>query len=190
MKKDFINQYVEAAGVKRALLATLIFLILLYMIDYSPIGVAGLLKLTKGANILDFENGYSFEKAYGMLERLGESGRHFYLTRILPLDILFPIGFMLFNNSWLSLFLKGITKNGSRLRKLICITVMELLCDWGENIGFVLMLLYYPERLKTVCAVSSQLTKLKFLGVGIIGLLLLITLVCAAVKAVKKAILH
>lgn len=184
MKKiyEFINQYTEKATLKRALVATLIFGILLYIIDYSPIGVAGLLKLTGGANILDFENGYSLEKAYSILDALGENGRHFYLTLILPTDIFFPIGLMLFTSNWMSLFLKKLTKNGSILRWLTGITVINMLLDWSENIGITLMLIQYPTKLAGVCAISSRITTIKFVFVALIALSLVVLLVGCLIK--------
>lgn len=191
MKKinEFINEYVEKASLKRALLATMIFGVLFYIINYSPIGVSGLLKLTDGANILDFEdNGYSLDKAYTMLKQLGENGRHFYLTMILPTDILFPIGVMLFGSSWMSLFLKKLTPHGSLLRWLPCITIINMFCDWGENIGFTLMLINYPVKLKAVCAVSSFITRFKFICVETILISLVILFICIILKVIVNKI--
>lgn len=184
--KGFIEKNVEAASIKKALLATCIFGILFYIIDYSPIGVSGLLRITGGANILDFETGYSVEKAYGMLEALGEAGRSFYLTKILPVDFPFPISFMLFYVSWMSLLLKHCTKNGSSFRWLIGLPLINMCCDWGENIGFILMLVNFPARLETVCFISNLITRLKFICVGLIILSFILLLSGSMIKKVCK----
>lgn len=97
MIREKINSYVNPMTVWKACAATTVFAVLLWVIDFSPIGVAGLLEVTGGANILDFEAGYTVDQAYGMLEALGEAGRSFHLTKIMPVDIFFPIGLMLVN---------------------------------------------------------------------------------------------
>ena len=160
--KSIMNHYVETASLSRALLCTIFFVIMMWLIDYSPIGVAGLLEVTGGANILDFECAYSVEYGYSMLEALGEAGRTFHLTKIMPLDIFFPLSLMLFTSGWISYFLKPLTKKNSIFRLLPLFSVLDMLLDWSENIGVTAMLLAYPKRLSVACRLTSLISTIKY----------------------------
>lgn len=184
MIKKKIDSYVNSMTVWKACAATVVFAVLLWVIDFSPIGVYGLLKVTGGANILDFEAGYTVDQAYGMLEALGEAGRSFHLTKIMPVDIFFPIGLMLFSTSWMSLFLKNLTKDGSVLRLLPLIAVVNMLLDWSENIGITLMLVNYPKRLETVCRITSTVSAVKMVCVEISTVVLFALLVWFVIRKI------
>jgi len=76
---NFLNRFVERSTLVRSLVFTAIFAVLFLLINFSPIGVAGLLEITGGANILDFETAFTHERAFEVLYALGEDGRNFYL---------------------------------------------------------------------------------------------------------------
>lgn len=177
MIREKIDSYVNSMTTWKACAATIVFAVLLWVIDFSPIGVTGLLQVTGGANILDFEAGYTVDQAYGMFEALGEAGRSFHLTKIMPLDIFFPIGLMLFLTSWLSLLLKNLTGDGSVLRFLPLVAVVNMLLDWSENIGITLMLVNYPKRLETVCRITSSVSAVKMVCVKTAVVVLLVLFV-------------
>lgn len=179
-----MNSIVNGMTARKACAVTVAFVVLLWLIDYSPVGVAGLLQVTGGANILDFESGYTVDHAYGMLEALGEAGRSFHLTKIMPIDIFFPIGLMLFLTSWMSLMLKKLTSDGSVLRLLPLIALVNMLLDWSENIGITLMLLNYPERLETVCRITSTVSAAKMVCVKCAGIVLLLLIICCLVRKI------
>ena len=50
---------------------------MLWFIDYSPIGIAGLLKVSNGVNILDFETRYTADFACTWLNSMGQAGEPF-----------------------------------------------------------------------------------------------------------------
>lgn len=182
--RTIMNRLVNRMTARKACAVTVVFIVLLWLIDYSPVGVAGLLQVTGGANILDFESGYTVDYAYGMLEALGEAGRSFHLTKIMPLDIFFPVGLMIFLTSWMSLLLKRLTSDGSVLRLLPLISVVNMLLDWSENIGITLMLLNYPERLETVCRITSTVSAAKMVCVKCAGIILLLLIICRLVRKI------
>ncbi len=166
-----LNTLIDKMNAKKALALTLFFIIMLYLIDFSIIGMAELSRITNGGKILDMEKtGYSVEKAYDILTQLGEIGRNFYLTKIIPLDIIFPISMMMMNFSWLSLFLKKCTKKGNLLRYLAILPLIDMTLDWTENACFFMMLKNFPQRLESLCKFSSIVTQVKFASVGIIFL--------------------
>ena len=114
------------------------------LINFTPIGVAGLLKITNGANILDFEFGYTSDQAYTMITNLGEDGRSFYLTRIIPLDFPFPFAYMICYVGWIALLVKNIASL-SVAKYLILVPFCAMIFDWIENIGIFFILNTYPE---------------------------------------------
>ena len=134
----------------------------LVLINYSGIGVAGLLKISGGNNILDFEFGFDHEKAYGMLTALTTEGRTFYLTKILPLDFPFPFSYMLCYASWIALLIKH-TKIEKWCKYLLFIPLVAMLCDWIENIGIIAMLNGYPNLPSWAVSLASTAGMIKFI---------------------------
>ena len=162
------------------MIATVFFVLMFGLINYSGIGVAGLLKITGGANILDFEFGYSTARAYSVFESLGNEGRAFYLARILPLDFVFPLSYMAFYFAWIALLQRHVFGHQKMVSSLLLIPIFAMLFDWAENLGVLMMLHRYPTVLGGVCAVSSAMTILKFVGtmlsIGTIAALLIMVL--------------
>lgn len=184
--KNFFNTVVEKMSFKIAILATLNFIFWLWLIDYSPIGVAGLLKVTNGVSILDFETRYSASFAYDWLTSMGEAGRAFHLFKIMPLDIFYPASFMLLQFCWMGYFLKKITKSESIFRLLPILAIIYMLLDWTENIGITAMLINFPNELPVVAVTTGIITSVKLTVVatslGVIGLTVLLTIIRLFVK--------
>ncbi|MCL1901355.1 MAG: hypothetical protein FWG51_03030 [Firmicutes bacterium] len=144
-----------------ALVATGAFIVMYIVINFSPIGVSGLLKITDGTGILDLELlGYSSEKAYNMLTLMGTEGRNFYNFTILPLDFFFPITYMLMYSFWIIYALKKLNAK-KVLYLLLLIPILTMLFDWSENICILVMLHNYPTVMKTVCSIASFFTVIK-----------------------------
>ena len=142
--RKITDDLILKATLKKAVIFTAIFVVMYALINMSGIGVAGLLRITGGASILDLEVGYTYEQAKDMLTALGAEGRLFYLTRIVPLDFAFPFSYMLFYAGWLAFFFKHITiKDWMKL--LLMIPVLNMLSDWIENAGIIAMLRGYPD---------------------------------------------
>ena len=106
--------------------------------------------LTNRANDLD-----------SLLDSMGQAGRTFHLTRVMPLDILFPPSFMLFMFCWLSLLLQKTTKSNSKFCLIALLPPVYMLLDWTENIGITAMLMKFPERLNKICVATGIITSVK-----------------------------
>ena len=174
-----LSGIIKKATWKTAALFAVLFAAFYVWVNYSQTGVAGLLGITGGANILDFEFGYTYEKAYNMLTALGAEGRSFYLTRILPMDFPFPFVYMLFFAGLIALLLKHL-KPKEICRYLLIIPVLTMLFDWTENIGIITLLNTYPGM--PVWAVSTAsiagMLKTVFLigSIAVIGILFIFLL--------------
>ena len=120
--------------------------------------------------------GYSAEVANALINDLGPSGRHYYLTRQIPLDTVYP--------ALMALTLVSLLKwLGSRdvspklVRVGVWLSVAAAIADYLENAGICLMILSWPDlSASTVFAASvasivkSGLTTAAFLivllGIG------------------------
>jgi len=161
----FLNTIIRKITWKTASVFTVLFIVMFVLINYSGIGVSGLLRITGGANILDFELGYTQEKAYDMLTALGTEGRAFYLGKIMPLDFPFPLAYMLFYVGWIALLLKQ-SDPKEWCKYLLFVPVLAMVFDWIENIGIITMLHHYPNlpSWAVVTASISGILKMAFVG--------------------------
>jgi hypothetical protein len=182
----FGNTIIQKISWKKAVFFTVIFSVLYVIINFSGIGVAGLLKITDGANILDFEFGYSQDEAYEMLTALGLEGRTFYLTKIIPMDFPFPFAYMLFYAGWIALLIRHVNPNAS-YRYLLFVPVLAMLFDWLENIGIIAMLKNYPNLPAWAVFTASFSGILKFsFTVGSIGLIVVFIIILIRKKHINS----
>jgi len=162
---------------KAVLLFSAIFGALYCIINFSGFGVAGLLEITGGPSILDFQYGYSSAEAYEMLTALGADGRAFYIGRILPVDFPFPVSYMLCFASWIAWLLKNIGRK-NWLNYLLFVPVLAMLFDWAENIGIIVMLNNYPLLPAWALSLASVSSTLK-MGLTVCSIAIIAILIIA-----------
>ncbi len=133
------------------------------VIIYLVMVLGTLRHLTDLAGVLPFDlrlTGYSQVDAEGLLQALGRSGRHYYLTRQIPLDTLYPALLALTLISalrWRS-FRFGptlMTKIGGAL------AILAATFDYLENVGISLMLLTGSESDLALVKAASTASILK-----------------------------
>ena len=185
--ENILNRILKQLDLKRALIIAAIFGLLLWLIDFSPIGVAGLLQLTGGVGILDFETRYTADFAYQWFSAMGEAGRQFHLTRIMPLDLLFPPAFAAFQFCLLGLLFRATTKEENPLRLTLLLPFLYLLLDYSENVGITAMLINYPTRLNLVAVTTGIITSVKKTVILSIIVVFAALLIVFAVKKLKGA---
>lgn len=101
--------------------------------------------------------GYSHVDAVGLLKNLGETGRHYYLTRQIPLDTLYPalLALTLISTLRWRVFRFGptfLTRMGGSL------AILAAAFDYLENLGICLMLLTGPEPDRVLVQAASVAT--------------------------------
>ena len=169
-----LKRFIHKASVKKALLFTALFAAMYVIINFSPIGVAGLLAITGGPSILDFEFGYTYEKAFELLTALGADGRAFYQSRIVPVDFPFPFSYMLFYAGWMALCIKRLEQRDWH-KYLLILPILAMMFDWVENIGIIAMLNSYPPLPSWAVALASVSGVIKaLLTAGCIAMVLLL----------------
>lgn len=172
-----VKCFVEKMTLKYAIVFSVLFFTAFMLINHSNLGISGLLKLTGGHNILDFEFGFDYQKAYGMLFNLGEEGRLFYLNNIIPMDFPFPLTYMLFYSSWMVVLMKKTNMNSSFLA-LVFVPVLAMICDWIENIGVIILLKNFPNMPLLAVRMSSISGMIKMCGIiGSIAILLMLSII-------------
>ncbi len=156
-----MERFIEKITTRKALILTAFFAAALFLINYSGAGVAGLLKITNGANILDFEFGYSSAQANSIVTALGEQGRLFYLTKIIPIDFVFPVTYMLMYAGWIARLSKNVLPV-KQAKRLLILPLLAMLFDWLENIGIIFILTQYPSMPDGAVALASTAGMIKF----------------------------
>lgn len=98
--------------------------------------------------------GYSAELAYALITDLGPSGRRYYLTRQIPLDLVYPALMALTLVSLLNwLGSRGVSQTLVRIGTWF--SIAAAIADYLENAGICIMILSWPEiSANTVLAAS------------------------------------
>lgn len=133
-----------------------------FLVNGRPFGIAELKSITGGVGVLDMELFYSPDQAYAFLSAMGEAGRSFELTRIIPLDLLVPLFYALFLSTLISWLLKKWLPVDSRWHRLNVIPVIGALFDYLENLGIIAMLLAWPMEMYSIAQITMASTLLKF----------------------------
>jgi hypothetical protein len=181
-----LNTFIEKATLKKALLFTAVLGAFFILINFTSVGVAGLLQITNGANILDFEFGFSSSKAFDMLTALGEQGRTFYLTKIIPIDFLFPFSYMLCYATWIALLVKHTAPKSSIAKYFVAIPVLAMIFDWTENVGIIAMLYNYPVLPTWAVLTASVAGMLKTTLIIASTAMIAIMLILFIIKRIKQ----
>ncbi len=160
---DTISSAIRKRSSGRAVLASFIaFAALAALINGRPFGLAQLEAITGGAGILDMEFTYTPEQAYAMLAALGDAGRAFYLTSVVPLDLVFPLAYTLFYAVAITWLLARWLPAESTWMRLNLVPLVTGAADYCENAGVIAMLLAYPAELYGVAAFTAVVSPIKF----------------------------
>ncbi len=157
------SRAIRRAATGKILVASLVlWLAALILINGKPFGIAQLREITGGPTILDMTMTTSPDQVYAVLGALGEAGRAFDLTRIVPLDLVFPFTYALFLAVAISWGLSRWLPESSPWFLLNLAPVIAGAADYCENAGVIAMLLAYPLRLDPVAVFTSAMYIVKF----------------------------
>lgn len=149
-------------------LVVVIFLVM----NNNSFGIGYIRQVSGGAEILDSYFYYPPQKAYQVLDTLGEAGRAAYLNVNL-MDFLFPLVYTAFFCISMSMTYTFIYPVERKRNWLLWLPLATLLADYGENICIRLMLLNYPAPLSGVSLGATLLTPLKSILLVVASLLIL-----------------
>lgn len=160
-----------------------LFMFMNFLINYSPYGLSKLVEVTGGHSILDMEmKGYSVDRAYEVLDALGEEGRVFDMKYIIPLDFPFPLSYGLFYFITLTVIWKNIRSKMKRPWLIGLFGVCATISDWLENIMIINLLHNYPQRQSEIVKIASIFTQLKSIFIMTSILLIVVGLLVIVFK--------
>jgi hypothetical protein len=161
---DMVSDRIVAITSGKMVLAALAgYGVLLVLINGQPFGVAQLKEITGGTGILDMMVLYTPDQAYALFAAMGEAGRTFDLTHMVPLDMFFPFVYSLFDAVAITWLLHRWLPAGSRWHRLNVVPVVGGIADYLENFGIITMLLAWPAQLPDIARFTMVAGLLKFL---------------------------
>ena len=169
----------------RAILALAAFFILGYLINGRPFGIAELKSITDGVGILDMEFLYSPDQAYAHLAAMGEAGRAFELTHIIPLDLLLPAVYATAYALIITWLLHRWLPAESGWHRLNVVPLIGGICDYCENLGIIAMLLAWPAQLPDIALFTMVAGSCKFAASALAFTIIFGALLGWAVSAAK-----
>lgn len=175
----------QAASGKLLAASLILWLAALVLINGKPFGLAQLQEITEGPTILDMTFTTSPQQVYAVLDALGEAGRAFDLTHIVPLDLVFPLTYALFLSVAISWTLSRWVPAESPWFLLNLAPVIAGAADYCENAGVITLLITYPARLDPVALYTSTMYIIKFAFSALSFITLFAALAVLAVLALK-----
>jgi hypothetical protein len=161
---DLVSDRIIALTSWRMILAVLAgFLVTAFLVNGRPFGIARLKEMTGGVGILDMEILYTPQQAYSLLSAMGEAGREFDLTHIVPLDFLVPLFYSLTFSLLITWLLHRWLPEGSTWHRLNVIPLAGGFCDYLENLGVIAMLLAWPAQIPDIARFTMVFGLFKFM---------------------------
>ena len=147
----------------RTVLASFIgFVISFIIINSRPFGTEQLLDITGGVGLLDMELLYTPEQAYTHLAAMGEAGRAFDLTHIVPLDFVFPFMYTFFFAVTITWLLHKLLPAQSGWHRLNVIPLVGGIADYMENLGIITMIAAWPDQFPDIARFTMVAGLFKF----------------------------
>lgn len=147
------------------------------------------MRFSNGMKLLDMmPTGYDYNYVIKLFNTLGDLGRQTYLTNQLPIDMIYPLLFIISYSTVMAYFLKKINKLHTPYIYLCTLPIIAGIADYLENIGIISMLLNYPNFTKTIVDTTSMFSLIKSISTSIYFTVLLIILVLIGVKLIKKKV--
>lgn len=182
----FYKKYITKYSTGRILISLLImtWIVFGYMIAFS---IPQIMEYADGMELLDLKPlGYSHNYVQVLFEKLGNEGRHLYLTYQIPIDMIYPILFALCY-SILTVYLFDKIKSSEKLIFVFSlIPVIAGMFDYLENIGIIIMLKSYPDISSGMSLTTSIFSIGKSSFTTVFWLLLIYALLILSIKYFKN----
>lgn len=150
-----------------------VFVMVLVVLELSPIGAVRLAAISGGQGMLDMQFGYSAGQAYAMFAEIGETGRQLYV-RLLGLDGLFTVVYMVLQALLITALMRK-TRVPEQWITLNLLPLVRCVLDIVENILLCYVLIRYPAQYHGLVAACSWVTSIKLaLHYGYIGIMFLL----------------
>ncbi len=153
----------QQASPKVFILAAVVFIF--FMAVVLPRVSESTKAMTGTGESLDTSLFYSAEDIYRMAEEYGEEGRTYYIKSRFTFDIAWPLAYLLFLASSLSLAFRSFPA-GSAWRLLNLLPFGGVLFDFLENGGAAILMYRYPIATPGIAEVTPIFTFMKWMFIG------------------------
>ncbi len=142
---------------------------------------------SNGMKLLDMmPTGYNLNYVNELFNSLGEIGRGTYLTKQIPVDMVYPLLFGLTYCLLLAYFLKKINKLIAPFTYLCLLPIIAGIADYLENFGIMAMLESYPDLTEVTVKTTNSFSVLKSISTSVFFIVLIIVLIKLGFKAIKE----
>ncbi|CAN0583403.1 unnamed protein product [Ectocarpus sp. 12 AP-2014] len=122
---------------------------------------------------------------YNLEYTLGNTGRQMYLTKQIPVDMIYPLLFGISYAAVLAYFLKKLPRLNQNYLYLCLLPVIAGIADYFENIGIITMLNAYPTVTETSVHINSLFSIIKSSATSIYFLVLIFVLIILGYRTLK-----
>jgi len=180
------NRIIAITSARMVLLSLIGFAVSAFLINGRPFGAGQLMDITGGVGLLDMMVLYTPEQAYAHLAAMGEAGRAFDLTHIVPLDFVFPFLYTLFSAVAITWLLHKWLPAQSRWHRLNVVPLAGGIGDYLENLGIIIMIIAWPSPLPDIARFTMVAGLVKFSFIILADLIIAGSLIGWAVSALRK----
>ena len=125
--------------------------------------------------ILDMlPRGYSAAYVHSLFVALGDQGRYYYLSRQIPIDLVYPALFAVTFALTLAWVFRRAIDPTRRVNLVILVPLAAGLCDYAENTGIIIMLTRFPDFSSALATTTSVFTVAKSLFTSLTFILLIV----------------
>ena len=181
----FIKQLEKQHSGKKVLVLFLLTnIVYAYMLLVT---IPATMEFSNGLQLLDMmPAGYDLEYVNTLFHTLGDTGRQMYLTKQIPVDMMYPLLFGISYAAVLAYFLLKLPKLNSKFLYLCLLPVIAGLADYLENIGIISMLNTYPNVTGSSVNITSIFSVIKSSATSIYFLTLIVVLIVLGLRRMKS----
>ena len=144
-----------------------------------------------GLRLLDImPTGYNLNDVNKLFDALGTIGRETYLTRQIPVDMIYPLLSGLTYCLILGYVLKKLNKLNTPFLYICVLPLIAGLVDYLENFGIIILLKSYPDISQSMVSIISVFTVIKFIISGIFFLALIILFAWLGIRTLNRKKIH
>lgn len=136
-----------------------------------------------GAGYPDTTLLYTGKELYNIAERYGPEGRRLYVQIRWTFDLVWPLVYSVFFTTLVISLTNDITHN--IVRKLYIIPLLALVFDFTENSFATLVMLTYPKELIFLGTLTSYVSLIKWLLIGVIIIGAVMVLIYVLVQRIR-----
>lgn len=172
------------SGIKVLSLFILTNVVYVFMLTIT---IPNTMAFSGGLKLLDMmPTGYDLSYVNELFNALGETGRKFYLTKQIPVDMLYPLLFGITYCLVLAFFLKKSDRLNGKYSYLCLVPIIAAVADYFENFGIIVMLKNYPQLTESLVGITGSFSLIKSISTSIFFLILIIVLVLLGIKTMKN----